>query len=72
MTRLVAPGPEVARQTPGLAGGPGIAVGHVSGALLVAYQNVVYARIDQVIIDGQCLPSGITEHHVHALPFEQR
>jgi hypothetical protein len=44
----------------------------MGGALLVPHQNVVYARVDQVVIDGQRLPSRITEHHVHALPFEQR
>jgi hypothetical protein len=44
----------------------------VCGALLVAYQDMVYTGIDKVIVYGQRLPSRITEHHVYALPLEQR
>ena len=40
VTRLVAPGPDVAMHDADLARGPGVAVGHVRRALLVADEDV--------------------------------
>ena len=44
VTRLVAPGPVVATQTPGRPGGAGVSVGGVRGGLLVAHQHVAERR----------------------------
>ena len=40
VTRLVAPGPDVAMQTPTLSGRHRVALGRVTGPLLVAHQDV--------------------------------
>ena len=62
VTRLVAPGPEVAMQTPGRAGGARVAVGHVRGALLVAHEHVVDGgELAQRVVDGKDGSAGIAE-----------
>ena len=60
---------------PGLAARPGESVGHVAGALLVAYENVVYGRVQDFVIDRDDGSSGVAED-VRDIPvlqhFKQR
>jgi len=43
----------------------------MGGALFVADQDVVYPRVQQLIIERYCNTSRITEDDVYTLPFEQ-
>ena len=58
VTRLVAPGPEVADAHPHLARGPGIAVGGVAGPLLVPDQDVLDVGFVERVVEGDDLPPG--------------
>ena len=54
VTMLVAPGPRGHQHHAGLAGGTGIALGGVAGALLVAHQDVLdVALLENLVIDRQ-------------------
>ena len=62
VTRLVAPGPEVAMQTPTLSRGAGVAVGHVGCALLVADEDVVDGgEFSEGVVDGEDGAAGVAE-----------
>ena len=62
VTRLVAPGPDVAMQTPTRPRGAGVAVGHVGGALLVADEDVVDGgELSQRVVDGEDGAAGVAE-----------
>ena len=50
--------------------GPGVAVRHVHGALLVAHQHVPDGVFGHGIVGGQDGPAGIAEDGVHALAEE--
>jgi hypothetical protein len=54
----------------GLARGARVAVGHVGGALFVAYQDELDAGIHEGVEDGDRGPARQTEHVVHALALE--
>jgi hypothetical protein len=68
VTRFVAPGPLVAKQTPTL---PVESVGGVRRALLVARQIVLYfaAVLVQRVVNIKRRASGEPENSVHALLF---
>ena len=70
VTRLVAPGPEVAMQTPTLPGGAGVPVGHVRGALLVADEDVVDGELAQSVVGGEDGSARVAEDFVHAFAGE--
>ena len=61
VTRLVAPGPEVPKQTPHLSGGPGIGISGVGSPLLVAHQDVPqpspFLGLVQLVVHGEDGPS---------------
>ena len=68
VTMLVAPGPEVTSATPGLAGGAGIALGRVAGALLVADEDVLdLLLLEDLVVDREHGAAGIAENVLHAL-----
>jgi hypothetical protein len=53
------------------AGGAGVAVGHVAGALLVADQDVVELGVaGQGVVDGQVGAAGVAEDQVNAFSFK--
>ena len=70
MIRLVAPGPEVPKQTPGLAGDARVAVGGESRGLLVPHQQVANARTVKGIVKGQDGSPGQAKKHVHLLALQ--
>lgn len=73
VTRFVAPGPEVARQTPTLPVAR-VALRCVDGALLVARQDVVQpvGMVIQMIVDRNDLSAGITEDRIGSLGDERQ
>ena len=70
VTRLVAPGPEVASTTPTRAARAGVAVGHVRGALLVPHEHVVNRVVEHRVVGRQDGAAGIAEDRLHALAYE--
>ena len=55
-----------------LAGGAGIAVGGVHGALLVAHQDVAqHLGVEQRVVERDDHPAGEAEEHVAALGFQR-
>ena len=67
VTRFVAPGPEVAQQTPSLTGDAGVAVGHVRRGLLVAHEDVADVRVlRQGVVEGQNRAAGVAEDRIDA------
>ena len=62
---LVAPGPLVTMQTPGLPVDAGVAVGAVAAALLVAVEDELGGGLIKLIEDRQDRAAGISEHHFH-------
>src|ERR1700733_325818 len=50
-----------------LAGGAGVAVGHVRGALLVAHEDVVDGELAQGVVGGEDGSARVAEDFVHAL-----
>ena len=72
VTRLVAPGPEVAMQTPDLAGGAGVALGRVARTLLVAHEDVAdLHRVEQRVVGGENGAAGDAEHRVDVHGLER-
>ena len=67
VTRLVAPGPAGGQAHADLAGGAGVAVGHVGGALLVAGQDEADGRVVEHVEDRHDGRPGVAEDHLHAL-----
>ncbi len=70
-------GDEVGRTRPAgghadadLAGGAGVAVGHVRGALLVADEDVVDGELAQRVVDGEDGSARVAEDAVYALAGE--
>ena len=61
------PGPGGRDGDPHLAGRPGVAVGHVGSALLVAYQDVPDGIVQHRVVRRQDGAAGIPEHRVHPL-----
>ncbi len=55
---------------PRLAGDHRVPLGHVSGALLVADQDVADGGVDDRVVDGQDGPAGQAEHDVDPLHLE--
>ena len=70
VTRLVAPGPEVAIATPTLPRGARVAVGHVRRALLVADEDVADRVLEQRVVGRHDRAARITEHDVDAFADE--
>ena len=70
VVRLVAPGPEVAQQTPTLAGGAGVAFGGEGGILLVTHQDVTDVVVVEDVVKGEGDAAGVAEHAVHTLAGE--
>ncbi len=67
VTRLVAPGPDVATHTPA-ARGAGVAVGGMGRRLFVPHQDVPQLReLGQRVVERHDRAARIPEHHVHAL-----
>ena len=64
VTRFVAPGTGGGHADADLAGGAGVAVGHVRGALLVADQDVMDGELAQSVVDGEDGSAGIAEDGV--------
>ena len=58
------PGPVMMKQTPGLAGDPGIAVGHEAGTLLVPRRDVPDPGRRQAAIELDRVHAGDAEHGV--------
>ena len=56
--------------TPGLAGRQGVALGHVTRALLVAHEDMADGRVDDGVVDGQDGAAGQAEDGVDPLAFE--
>ena len=52
------------------AGGVGVALGHVAGALLVAHEDVADRRVDERVVDGQDRTAGEAEHDLRLLHLE--
>ena len=79
VTRLVAPGPEVAIATPTLPAGARISIRHVRAALLMAHQHMMDRVTQHRIVDRQFAPPGYpkttstpsrTRHsHIICAPF---
>ena len=70
VTKFVAPGPLVAMQTPTLAGGAGVALGHEAAALLVARQDgadLVLDVLGQRLVQRHAGPAGIGEDGIDAV-----
>ena len=55
---------------PGFAGGVGVPLGHVAGALLVTHEHVADRRIEDRVVDRQDRAAGQAEHHVDTLVLE--
>ena len=65
VTRLVAPGPDVAMHHPDLAGRVGVPAGGVAGALFVADQHVAQLlRVEERVVHRQDRAAGDAEDHV--------
>ena len=72
VTRLVAPGPDVAMQHADLAGGVRVAAGRVAGALLVANQHVAQLlRVEQRVVDRQHGTAGNPEDDLDVEFFQR-
>jgi hypothetical protein len=56
--------------TPGTAGGVGVALGHVAGALLVAHEDVADRRVDDRVVHREDRAAGQAEDHLDALHLE--
>ncbi len=52
VTRLVAPGPDVARADPGLPRDPAVGVRHVGAELFVSDEHVLDLRVPERIVEG--------------------
>ena len=71
VTRLVAAGPEVTRQTPTLPGGPRVALGGVAGGRLLADQDVAQAlEVVEHVVDRQHGAAGQAEDEVDAFALQ--
>ena len=70
VTRLVAPGPSVARQTPARPGQPAVDVGHEGGGLFVAGGDEADRAVEQDIENVDVLFAGKPEDGLHALVFQ--
>ena len=70
VTVLVAPGPDVTRQTPTSAAGPGVSVRGMDGALLMADQDVPQIASEQFVINVDDGTAGIAEDGIHPLFFQ--
>ena len=70
MTMFVAPGPLVTIATPGTTRREGVALGHVTGALLVSHEDMTNGGVDQRVIDGKNGAAGQAEDRVDPLLFE--
>ena len=71
VTRFVAPGPEVPMHTPTVPGDPGVPVGRVGAALLVADQDVAKLRVvAQDVVQRQDHAARVAEEDVDALAKE--
>ncbi len=55
----------------GLAGDVGVALGHVTRALLVTHQHVADRRFQERVVGRKDAPARQTEHHVDALELER-
>ena len=68
--RLVAPGPDVAIAY--FTTGAGIPVGHVSGSLLVAHEDMVnfFAILIEGVVGGQDGAARIAEDNPHTFPHQ--
>ena len=72
VTRLVAPGPRRAQADADPAGDPGVAVGGVGAALLVADEDVAQLGVvAEDVVEGQDHAAGIAEEDVDALAQER-
>ena len=70
VTRLVAPGPEVAMATP-LSRRARIAIGGVGGALLMTRQDVMdILVVDEGVVGGKDGPTRVAKYRVHTLASE--
>ena len=67
VTRLVAPGPSVARAHAGAAGEPAVNVGHESGRLFVPRRDEADGTAQQRVHDVQILFAGDAEDDLDAL-----
>src|ERR1017187_2949842 len=67
VTMLVAPGPLVTIATPGR---QGVALGHVTGALFVAHEDVADRRVQERVVDREDGAAGQPEDRDDALLFE--
>ena len=64
---LVAPGPEVTRQTPHAAADAGVALRGVYGALFVPHEDVTdELRVEQRVVGGKDRTAGNPEHDLDA------
>ena len=54
----------------GLAGGVGVALGHVTRALFVAHEHVTDRGLDDRVVDRQDRSAGQAEHHLDSLELE--
>ena len=70
VTRLVAPGPLVAMQTPARAGRAGITFRRERPALFVPRQNRADRGLGQRLVEFHARAAGIGENRVHAFAFE--
>ena len=71
VTRFVAPGPEVAKATPTRPGRARVALGHVTGALLVAREHVADGRAaSDRVVERQDRAAREPEDDVDALGLE--
>ena len=55
---------------PRATGDVGVALGHVTGALLVAHQDVADGRVQDRVVGGQDAPAGEAEHDVDSLHLQ--
>ena len=71
VTRLVAPGPEVATHTPARPVAPGVPVGRVRRSLLVPHQHVAQAgKLGERVVERHDRAAGVAEEDFDTL-FEQ-
>jgi len=70
VTVLVAPGPEVTRQTPHPPGGTGISVRHVGGGLFMPNHDMANAGLGHFVVDVQNGTSRKPEDDFHPFPFK--
>ena len=67
---VAAAGPRGCHAHADAAGGPGVPLGRVTGALLVAGEDVTDVRVHERVVGGQDRPAGDAEDDVDALLLE--